>query len=254
VEDTLLRDLVVKHEKGQRGGNAHDRELVVARYNENVDWIKDLPKGFFTKIKVYNKGAPLELNIEGVEVIPLENIGWQYHTVLTHIIRNSDKLADVTVFVPGTVMKKDYKRKQYERIIEVLRDKNESIIIGCRKGKGEIDAEMEFSVGEYKSTNNNNRSFKANGRVNKLQYATLGAWVEKHFPGEEVQCISYNSTFAVSKRDILKRPVRLYEDLLKEVSSPHPEVEHFMERVTALMFSIPKCELHEWNSEYFLKN
>jgi hypothetical protein len=251
VEDTLLRDLVVKHEKGQRGGSAHDRELVVARYNENVDWIKDLPKGFFTKIRLYNKGPPLETPLEGIETITLENKGWQYNTVLQHIIRNYNNLAEVTVFVPGTVMKKEYKKKQFEAIMERLRDKDESFIIGMKKTTAETREEMGFSVQEYKASNDNNRSAKKNTRVNKSGHSTLGEWVEAHFPGEKLKCISYNSTFAVSRKDILKRPVEVYQKLLNEVSSAHPEAEHFMERVTSLIFSISRCELHEWTSSYF---
>ena len=57
-------------------------EIVIARYNENLDWIKKIKKSKDIKITVYNKGLA---NID-VPFIKLPNIGRESHTYLFHII------------------------------------------------------------------------------------------------------------------------------------------------------------------------
>ena len=72
-------------------------EIVVARYNENLDWLKKIKKSKDLKITVYNKG-PDDID---VPFIQLPNIGRESHTYLYHIINNYDKLADQTIFCQG---------------------------------------------------------------------------------------------------------------------------------------------------------
>jgi hypothetical protein len=72
-------------------------EIVVARYNENLDWLKKIKKSKDLKITVYNKGKD---DID-VPCIKLPNIGRESHTYLYHIINNYDKLADQTIFCQG---------------------------------------------------------------------------------------------------------------------------------------------------------
>jgi hypothetical protein len=72
-------------------------EIVVARYNENLDWLKKIKKSKDIKITVYNKG-PSDID---VPFIQLPNIGRESHTYLYHIINNYDKLADQTIFCQG---------------------------------------------------------------------------------------------------------------------------------------------------------
>ena len=72
-------------------------EIVIARYNENLDWLKKIKKSKDLKITVYNKG-PDDIN---VPFIKLPNIGRESHTFLYHIINNYDNLADQTIFCQG---------------------------------------------------------------------------------------------------------------------------------------------------------
>ena len=61
-------------------------DLVVARYNEDVNWLKKVPKNI--NIILYNKGKD---DIQ-FKFIKLDNIGRESHTYLYHIINNYDKL------------------------------------------------------------------------------------------------------------------------------------------------------------------
>ena len=72
-------------------------EIVVARYNENLDWLKKIKKSKDLKITVYNKG----LDDIDVPFIKLENKGRESQTYLYHIINNYDNLADQTIFCQG---------------------------------------------------------------------------------------------------------------------------------------------------------
>lgn len=67
--------------------------IVVARYNEDVEWTKQ-----FSNVLIYNKGHPLG---NGYNEIFLDNVGREGHTYYKHICDNYDKLADYTIFLQG---------------------------------------------------------------------------------------------------------------------------------------------------------
>lgn len=68
-------------------------ELIVARYNEDLAWLKRVPKEF--QITVYDKG-------DGASgAVRLPNEGREAHTYLHHLSERYDSLANLTVFVQG---------------------------------------------------------------------------------------------------------------------------------------------------------
>jgi len=68
--------------------------MVIARYDEDISW-SDNYKDFRT---IYNKGN----DISGCEYIQLENVGHLADTILRHILRNYENLAQVTFFTHGS--------------------------------------------------------------------------------------------------------------------------------------------------------
>jgi hypothetical protein len=76
-------------------------EIVIARYNEDLSWLKKIPKSI--KITVYNKGLDDIIKIPNVkyDIIKLPNVGRESHTYLYHIIHNYDNLAHKTIFCQG---------------------------------------------------------------------------------------------------------------------------------------------------------
>jgi len=258
-DGTVYRDVLQEGGNQNKGVSTNKNvgggfELVVARYTEDIRWLETLPKGLFSKIRVYNKGKPLSSAIAGVEIIQLENIGRESHTYLTHVVNNYSNLAKLTVFVPGSVMKKDYKVKQFHRILDKVRETGESMIIVPVRTREEIEKEREFKLTEYKSSNNDNRKQNPNIRINISESGTLGSWYNEYFPGEEIKCISWYAIFAATRQDIHKRPVDFYKKILATVSSSHPEEGHYLERLWSNVFSIGTCEAHERSSEYFHKD
>lgn len=91
--------------------NPQKMTMVVARYNENLNWLKPVPWDYI----VYNKGEdnlPKWVKNE----IKLPNIGREAHTYLTFIIDNYDNLPDYTVFLQGNPFsdRKDFLLKMLE--------------------------------------------------------------------------------------------------------------------------------------------
>jgi hypothetical protein len=84
------------------------KELVVARYNENIRWLYEINDNF--KLRIYNKGQD---NIP-FEYTKLPNIGGDAHTFIYHISENYDHLADFTAFVQGNPF--DHETKTIEKI------------------------------------------------------------------------------------------------------------------------------------------
>lgn len=72
-----------------------EKHLVVARYDENLDWISSCCRTF-----VYNKGLYSNWKFHE-SIISLPNIGRETHTYLYHIVTNYHQLADLNYFVQG---------------------------------------------------------------------------------------------------------------------------------------------------------
>ena len=79
-----------------------DIVLVVARYHEDLAWLKDVPSNF--DIIVYNKDVTREANIphdRAITIIPRDNVGREADTYLTYIIDHYDTLPETIVFCQG---------------------------------------------------------------------------------------------------------------------------------------------------------
>jgi hypothetical protein len=79
-------------------------ELVIARYEEDLRWIRRVPKEI--RITVYNKGDTPALpegfpERYGLTVASLTNVGREAHTYLTHLLHRSENPAPLTVFCQG---------------------------------------------------------------------------------------------------------------------------------------------------------
>lgn len=71
-------------------------KIIIARYNEDISWIKYLNKEF-KDILIYNKGLSLNIPNE----IMMENVGREGHTFYKYIYDHYDELDDYTIFLQG---------------------------------------------------------------------------------------------------------------------------------------------------------
>lgn len=77
-----------------------DVELVVARYREGVEWTRNVPRD--VSVVIYDKGGDLDAaSVPRARVERLENVGYEAHTYLHHLIEHYDRLAPLTIFCQG---------------------------------------------------------------------------------------------------------------------------------------------------------
>ena len=224
--------------------NTSDIELVIANYEEDLDWVNYLPDNLYDKLTIYNKGTPKNydnLPNKNKEVFQLPNLGREGHTYLYHIIKNYDNLADVTMFLPGSSYTFYQKKDQLDIIIPYLQGRKESIIIGFRDPvyiQNELDT---FMINEYEITSEENKQRNPGTKLDLASIRPFGKWVKARFPGETLKCIGYRGVAVASRADIHKRPREFYEKLIGELQTQNPEVGHYVERVWPLILSVDNC-------------
>lgn len=82
-------------------------EIVVASYNETLDWVRDIPKGWKKTIYRATEGL-LDERADKLGSLPIKRIpngGREAGQYLWHIIHNRNQLADITLFVQGDFLK-----------------------------------------------------------------------------------------------------------------------------------------------------
>jgi hypothetical protein len=72
-------------------------EVVVAAFNEDLSWIKEIKHPIYLYYKSNNHKKTISNEI--VQCLP--NIGRESHTYIHHIVANYNRLADITVFCQG---------------------------------------------------------------------------------------------------------------------------------------------------------
>jgi len=184
--------------------------IVVARYNENIEWTKQ-----FSNVFIYNKGEPL---IDYSNQIFLNNVGRESHTYYKHIFDNYDNLAEYTVFLQGNpfdhspnlisnlnnyINNINNKELDFEFLSEAIVSCN---IKGCIYHRGlPLIETYEKIFGEKKDNNN----------------FLFGSGAQ----------------FIVSRKRILQRPKEFYLNIIKLLETNISPIEGFvMERFHKLIF------------------
>lgn len=213
-----------------------DIEVVVARYNENVDWLLDLP--YKVSCVIYNKGDRATLSSlvqEKFNVVDLPNVGREAHTYLYHIVNNFDKLARITVFTQGRYSDHT-ENTSFEWFFDTFckTDLFSKNLIDPRVWGGVNSAHRNFNIREY-----------CNQFIANKNNWTLGQWWEATFecPYEEIVQIYPNAIFSMNKDMIINKEIDLYKKLLDQVSyDVHPVEAHFLERSWFFLFTNYKTQ------------
>ncbi len=190
-------------------------EIVVARYNEDLEWLKDY-KSFST---IYNKGEYID------NAIRLPNVGRESHTYLYHIIKNYDNLAEITLFTQGDLLNHTnipiaeyFNCDGYKSFYDCryLNIDNRGIMIHHGKWLEEINT----------------------GHMKRAEISFVDWW--KKYVGTDLRDFCYNpgAIFAVSKDRITRKPKEFYIELLNAISNHvNDELGHYYERCWRTLFS-----------------
>lgn len=186
-------------------------KIIVARYNENIEWTKK-----FKNLIIYNKGNKLE---EYNEIL-LKNIGREGHTYYKYIYDNYDNLDDYTVFLQGNPF--DHSPNLIKNLLKYINNKNLSIDFEF------LSEDIHYSTLDIQSKKYNEC---------KNIYNTY----EKIFylKNNNEECIfGAGAQFIVSKKNILKNSKIFYGNILKLLEYSIDPIEGYhIERFHKYIFS-----------------
>ena len=228
----------------QRGGNTKTIDLVIARYKESLSWIDTYKDRGFSTIHIYTKSdKPISCpkfdtaSHTKCAIHKIKNVGVCDHTYLYHIVHSYDKLADLTVFAPGSA-DMDFKKMILDSTLDRVFQNRNTVLNVFRFDIGVGEAMYNFTMEKYPTAYVANRDGANEEVPQKLaDVRPFGEWYAKNFPGEQPKEASFFGIMAVSREHIHRRPKSFYENLLKQVGTDKfHEASHFVERSYPAMF------------------
>jgi Protein of unknown function (DUF3431) len=206
-------------------------ELVVARYRENLNWLRKVPPAI--QKTVYDKSG--EPSPVPTAILLPNNAGREAHTYLHHIITRHDSLADWTIFCQGKPFDHTFDFHHTLRAFAANPDQ-----IGTT-GLIESDTDQFRWLGHIVDTDDNGgqrlfRTWSKNddGRgldLNGFHRALLGTDGPDNYP------FVLGAQFAVRRDLVQKRPLSFYEQAL-HISVNFPDAAHCFERTWDKVFGI----------------
>lgn len=229
-------------------------DIVIARYNENLDWLCDntvknkiTDNAYKTSFYIYNKGVnnatPRFLEcyskIVDVHVIQVENVGRCDHTYLHHIVKNYNSLADVTIFLPASC-DMDIKQQKTHFIVDKVYTELDTVFI-TEIAYNIYEAMKDFYLDNWKSSHDSNK-INEDESMELAQPRPFGEWYLHVFGTEELHFndITFHGILAVSREHIQQRNLSFYKKLIRHVDKHHnPEAGHYIERSWSAIFKVP---------------
>lgn len=202
-------------------------KIVVARYNENIEWLKS----DMSNCIIYNKGNKLNIYNE----ILLKNVGRESETYLHYIITNYYNLPDVVVFTQARISD----HKGINDINYLIKIKNEALTYSKSR-----DILTHYDLGENihfdKEWNLRKDGYYLRDNYKNNKPITFLEWfkrnIDKNYPNPIY--IYINGIFAVKKENIINKPIEYYKRLIEEVNHHINSTEgHFFERSWFYIFS-----------------
>ena len=231
----LILLLILDIKKYFKQLNKNKIEIIVARYNEKLEWLNEEPFNKYPVI-IYNKGPNdnfMKTNMIK-NIINLDNVGRESHTYLYHVINNYDNLSNVTIFLPGS-SSASYKKTKALNVFNNISENNNNIF-SCMK-ENLYETQKNFTIDYWLLSNEDNKTINSDAKIFLSDKRPFGDWYNHFFKNKDINCITYNSIFAVSKKTILNKPIEFYKSLLNEVNENHnPETNHYLERSWASVF------------------
>ena len=228
--------------------SAADLELVIAHYNEGLDWLK----AYAPLCSIYSKGNAVSSDQSHPfrRATSLANIGRETHTYLTHIVRNYESLAKVTLLLQGDIHSTNQGTPEHtdlplsEIISQALqlRDTSKSLGFGRHHIFSDWDG-IQYLPGWIER--------RGNGL--KRTQTTPGdfwQWMFQSPPPKEVTFVQ-GALFAVTSTTIRRRPKAFYERVLayfEDLNEVNPEEGHYMERFWYAILSDSAVDMLERQS------
>jgi hypothetical protein len=212
-------------------------EIVVSRYNEDLDWLNEYPFNQFEYI-VYNKGINEhfeKLNVKNI--IHLENVGKCDHTYLYHIITNYDNLSNIIVFLPGSLNNNHKKKKAIDLLNYIIRSDYKNAFFLGEYHTNLKETFRSFILNEWKTTDTNNYLINNEYILQKCKIRPYCNWYSYFFGNICAHWSTLFGIFSIDKRDIIQHPKSRYQHLIQTVNKhSNPEAGHYIERSWGAIF------------------
>jgi Protein of unknown function (DUF3431) len=200
-----------------------DFEIVVSRYNENLEWTNN----YLDYCTIYNKGEPIER-----KCIRLSNIGREGHTFLKHIVNNYKNLANHTMFLQGDPINPH--SPNLLSLLNHITHTTEVLPDFFWVSERLVEGDFEYIREPYHKI------------VPNIKYA-----YEKIFGGSpefETFTFGAGAQFCASRELIYKRPIEFYRNILC-IFEYEPDVE--LDEVAIKLLGNPgaKIKFHPLNPE-----
>jgi hypothetical protein len=234
--------------------------LVVARYNEDIEWV--LP--YDDIAVVYNKGYNLPINFK--KVLQAPNIGREGHTYLYHIINNYGSIIKKTIFVQGGPFEHNetllFGIDNHEKTLDVqplglqyLKNCNIPPSNILEKYKIRTDFGLEYLIlninpdcmtsGKYffydKGIDYMKQTYKK--KFPLCESPIKNFLTSANFPitkkiDDNIR-FTFSALFSVTRDKIIKHDISVYQGLINELTSYHPqggENGYILERLWLYIF------------------
>jgi hypothetical protein len=190
-------------------------KIIVARYNENVEWTKKLKN-----VLIYNKGELLDAQYRQM-ILP--NVGREGHTYFQYIYDNYYNLEDYTIFLQGN---------PYEHSPNL--DENIEYIIENLKN---ISINFAYLSEKILYTNFDGCPHLPNSglqtHIRYVFYKLFGKIIES-----QKILFGAGAQFIVSRERIHSRPRELYLNIIKMLENDANPIEgHVIERLQRFIFT-----------------
>lgn len=207
------------------GSNAP--ELVVARYREDLAWLRKRPANLH--VTVYDKSGQQDTGTRSGSVLvsPLPNVGREAHTYLHHLVNRYDTLAEWTIFCQGKPFDHAFDFKK------TLRD--------FAGGALPITSTNFHWLGHLIDTDDNrgDRLFRPWSKNEDGHGLDMVGFHRAVFglDGPETYTFVLGAQFAVHRDVVRQCPLTFYEQALA-VSVDFPDAAHCYERSWDRMFGV----------------
>lgn len=211
-------------------------EIVVARYNEDLQWITEYPFNQFN-YTIYNKGVNDEYKKpKNYREFKIPNVGRCDHTYLYHIVNNYNKLANITIFLPGSVQM-ERKKSTAIRLINNILSSKRAVFLGQQTNNIQ-NLFGTFTLDKWTASEGKNKMLNNESILQPAKLRPYGKWYKFFFGKNVVRRYALCGIFSISKFDIIKHNINYYKNFLNSVNThSNPEVGHYIERSWGAIFN-----------------
>lgn len=221
-----------------------DFHIVVARYNEDTEWLKP----FSQHVYIQNKGDETTIpSYLKPNVVNIPNIGLDQYCYLNYIVNHYDNLPNIVIFTQAglkdhhDIFEPDFLpgiRKvinSVHRLSDVLTSEQivqwmiEQVILHGYT----LNAKVHVDINNIPLVHPSWRLDTKQLHEHKANMA-FGDWFEKYvgyrIPDSSNFMWFKNAIFGVSKAYIISRPKAFYESIMSQLVAPRSELDHYIER------------------------